>query len=142
MSSNSPGIVYDNNLLPPIASVVAPPDTDAHPDPVDTFKTEYHPNAHREPVIEHFSVFGQVEANKMRPHVDDEAPWTPFRSRADFEFAEIVHQATLNHNQTDWLLKLVWRIVDGNTNFTLKTHADLSKAWDLATSQMTPVSVT
>jgi hypothetical protein len=136
MSSNGPGIVHDDNLLPPIASVVA------HPDPVDTFKTEYHPNAHREPVIEHFSVFGQAEANKMRPHVDDEAPWTPFRSRADFKFAEIVHQATLNHDQTDRLLKLVWRIVDGNTNFTLKTHADLSKAWDLATSQMTPVSVT
>ncbi|KAG1888189.1 hypothetical protein F4604DRAFT_1877352 [Suillus subluteus] len=100
--------------------------------------TEYHPNAHREPVIEHFSVFGQVEADKMRPHVDDEAPWTPFRSRADFEFAEIAHQATLNQDQTDWLLMLVWRIVDGNTNFTLKSHANLSKAWDLAASQMTP----
>ncbi|KAG1844860.1 hypothetical protein F4604DRAFT_1884369 [Suillus subluteus] len=74
----------------------------------------------------------------MRPHIDDEALWTPFKSHADFEFAEIAHQATLNKDQTDRLLKLLWRIVDGNTNFTLKSHADLLKAWDLAASQMTP----
>ncbi|KIK46619.1 hypothetical protein CY34DRAFT_21850 [Suillus luteus UH-Slu-Lm8-n1] len=114
-----------------IPSIIAPPD-------LNTFKTEFHPNAHCEPVIECFSAFGCVETDNMRPHIDDEAPWTPFKSRADFEFAEIVHQATLDKDQTDRLLKLLWRIVDGNTNFTLKSHADLSKAWDLAASQMTP----
>ncbi|KAG2096721.1 uncharacterized protein F5147DRAFT_747547 [Suillus discolor] len=115
---------------------IVPPDT-THFD-LNTFKTEYHPNACHEPVIEHFSAFRHVEANNVRPHVDDEALWTPFKSRADFEFAEIAHQATLNKDQTDRLLKLVWRIVNGNTNFTLRSHTELLRAWDLAASQMTP----
>lgn len=127
-------IIAHEDLLMSIPSIIAPPD-------LNTFKTEFHPNAHCEPVIECFSAFGCVETDNMRPHIDDEAPWTPFKSRADFEFAEIVHQATLDKDQTDRLLKLLWRIVDGNTNFTLKSHADLWKAWDLAASQMTPVSV-
>jgi hypothetical protein len=117
-----------------IPSIIAPPD-------LDTFKIEFHPNAHCEPVIEHFSAFGCIEADNMRPCIDDEAPWTLFKSHADFEFAEIAHQATLNKDQTDCMLKLLWRIVDSNTNFTLKSHADLLKAWDLVASQMTPVSI-
>jgi hypothetical protein len=108
----------------------------------DTFKTEYHPNSGRAPCIETFSAFGHpLEADSdtsSLPIVDNE-PWQPFMCRADFEFAELAHQAALNKDQTNKMLQLIWQIVEGHTKFTFRSHAEVSKAWDRAATQMTPV---
>ncbi|KAG2741161.1 hypothetical protein P692DRAFT_201727134 [Suillus brevipes Sb2] len=107
----------------------------------DTFKTEYHPNSGRAPCIETFSAFGHpLEADSdtsSLPIVDNE-PWQPFMCRADFEFAELAHQAALNKDQTNKMLQLIWQIVEGHTKFTFRSHAEVSKAWDRAATQMTP----
>ncbi|KAG2129743.1 hypothetical protein DEU56DRAFT_872433 [Suillus clintonianus] len=103
---------------------------------LDTFKTEYHPHSGRATSVETFSTFGHKEPSQLP--VIDEQPWQPFACRADFEFAELAHGAALNKNQTDELLRLIWRIADGQTNFTFKSHGDVSKAWDRAAAQMTP----
>ncbi|KAG1819402.1 hypothetical protein DFJ58DRAFT_720208 [Suillus subalutaceus] len=71
------------------------------------------------------------------PVIDDE-PWQPFSCRADFEFAELAHRAALSKDQTNELLKFIWRVADGRTNFTFKTHNDVSAAWTRASSQLTP----
>ncbi|KAG1793018.1 hypothetical protein EV424DRAFT_1548534 [Suillus variegatus] len=89
----------------------------------DTFKTEYHPNSGRAPAIETFSAFGHsIEAEAI----------------ADFEFAELAHQAALNKDQTDKMLVLIWQIAEGHAKFTFKSHAEVLKAWDRAATQMTP----
>jgi len=103
---------------------------------LDTFKTEYHPNSGRAPSIESFSVYGRKE---VPTPILDEEPWQPFSCRADFEFADLAHKAALNKDQTDELLQLIWKIAGGHTGFSFKSHGDVSKAWDRAATQMTPV---
>ncbi|KAG1901609.1 uncharacterized protein F5891DRAFT_1187480 [Suillus fuscotomentosus] len=113
--------------------------TAAVPITCDTFKTKYHPNSRRAPAIETFSAFGhsiEAEARSL-PIVDDE-PWQPFMCHADFEFAELAHQAALNKDQTDKMLALIWQITEGHAKFTFKSHAEVSKAWDRAATQMMP----
>ncbi|KAG1776116.1 hypothetical protein EV702DRAFT_1180116 [Suillus placidus] len=103
---------------------------------LDTFKTEYHPNSGRATSIETFSTFGRKQDQRL-PIVDEE-PWQPFSCCADFEFAELAHNAALNKDHTDELLRLIWRIADGQAKLTFKSHHDVSSAWDRAAGQMTP----
>ncbi|KAG1769124.1 hypothetical protein EV702DRAFT_1181845 [Suillus placidus] len=103
---------------------------------LDTFKTEYHPNSGRATSIETFSTFGRKQDQRL-PIVDEE-PWQPFSCPADFEFAELAHNAALNKDHTDELLRLIWRIADGQAKLTFKSHRDVSSAWDRAAGQMTP----
>ncbi|KAG1899028.1 uncharacterized protein F5891DRAFT_1190206 [Suillus fuscotomentosus] len=104
----------------------------------DTFKTEYHPNSGRAPAIETFSTFGHpVEAEASSTPIVDNTPWQPFTCRADFEFAELAHQAALNKDQTDKMLQLIWQIAEGQAKFTFRSHTEVSKAWDRAATQMT-----
>ncbi|KAG1818973.1 uncharacterized protein BJ212DRAFT_1479097 [Suillus subaureus] len=107
----------------------------AHPN-LDAFKTEYHPHSGRATSVESFSTFGHKE-HQLPPIVDNK-PWQPFACRADFEFTELAHQAALNKSQTDELLRLIWRIADGQVKFMFKSHGNVSKAWDRAASQMSP----
>ncbi|KAG1897930.1 uncharacterized protein F5891DRAFT_1129641 [Suillus fuscotomentosus] len=87
---------------------------------LDTFKTEYHPKSGHATSIKTFPMFG-CKQDQQLPIVEEE-PWQPFSCRADFEFAELVHNAALNKDHTDALLQLIWRIVDGQANITFKSH--------------------
>ncbi|KAG1859234.1 hypothetical protein F4604DRAFT_1589105 [Suillus subluteus] len=105
----------------------------------DTFKTKYHPNSGYAPTIETFLTFGQsIKAEASSPPIVDNKPWEPFTCRADFEFVELAHQAALNKDQTDKMLQLIWQIAEGHAKFTFRSHAEVSKAWDRAATQMTP----
>ncbi|KAG1841300.1 hypothetical protein DFJ58DRAFT_718174 [Suillus subalutaceus] len=106
------------------------------PSGLDTFKTEYHPKSGRATTIETFSTFGRKQ-DQWLPIIDEE-PWQPFSCHADFEFAELAHNAALNKDHTDELLQLIWRIAEGHAKLTFKSHRDVSSAWDRAASQMTP----
>ncbi|KAG1834628.1 hypothetical protein DFJ58DRAFT_670597 [Suillus subalutaceus] len=106
------------------------------PSGLDTFKTEYHPKSGCATTIETFSTFGRKQ-DQWLPIIDEE-PWQLFSCRADFEFAELAHNAALNKDHTDELLRLIWRIAEGHVKFTFKSHRDVSSAWDRAASQMTP----
>ncbi|KAG1766129.1 hypothetical protein EV702DRAFT_1204297 [Suillus placidus] len=103
---------------------------------LDTFKTEYHPKSGCATTIETFSTFGRKQ-DQWLPIIDEE-PWQPFSCHADFEFAELAHNAALNKDHTDDLLRLIWRITEGHAKLTFKSHRDVSSAWDRAASQMTP----
>ena len=107
---------------------------------LDTFKTEYHPHSNRPTAVESFSAYGRStsESDAQSPIIDAD-PWHPFTCREDFEFAELAHKAALNKDQTNDLLKLIWRIAEGRTKFTFRSHADITTAWARASSQMTPV---
>lgn len=105
---------------------------------LDTFKTEYHPHSSRPTTIERFSVYGHRSETQWSPIIDGD-PWHPFTCREDFEFAELAHKAALNKDHTNELLNLIWRIAEGHTKFTFKSHAEVTTAWARASSQMTPV---
>ncbi|KAG1897470.1 uncharacterized protein F5891DRAFT_1191931 [Suillus fuscotomentosus] len=103
---------------------------------LDTFKTEFHPHSGCTETVESFSVY-RTRPETTRSVIDDE-PWQPFSCRADFEFAKLTHNAALSKDQTNDLLKLIWRVAGGHTKFTFKTHNDVTAAWTRASCQMTP----
>ena len=59
-------------------------------------------------------------------------PWTPFRTHAEFNFAEVALNAALNKRQVDTLLKLFHHCVGGEDILNLKDHAELTHMWELA----------
>lgn len=71
----------------------------------------------------------------------DEEPWLPFCSREDFEFAEIVHDAAMNRQQIDNLIKFVHRCQQDPGKFTLENFHDLKKSWENSSALLTDVSV-
>jgi len=70
----------------------------------------------------------------------DEEPWLPFRSREDFEFAEIVHDAAMNQSQIDNLIKFIHHCQENPGTFTLESCRDLKKSWEDASALLTNVS--
>ncbi|KAG1832600.1 hypothetical protein F4604DRAFT_1886959 [Suillus subluteus] len=99
-------------------------------------QAQYHPHSGHATSIETFSAFGRKQ--DQQPPIVDEEPWQPFSCHADFEFAELAHNAALNKDHTDELLRLIWRIADGQAKLTFKSHRDVSSAWDRVAGQMTP----
>jgi hypothetical protein len=102
------------------------------------FKTEYHPCSGHLTLFQPFDKFCVSSEVQHAPIIDKE-PWCPFRSRGDFEFSEIAIEAALNKSRVNALLSLIMRISEGNAQITLKNEAELSKAWDNAAVELTPV---
>ncbi|KAG1728188.1 uncharacterized protein EDB91DRAFT_1239436 [Suillus paluster] len=100
------------------------------------FKTEFHPRSGRETLYQRFEEFSVTPETQVPPV--DEVPWRPFQSRGDFKFSEIVLDAALNKGQVDRLLSLIARIVQGDTQVTLKNEADLCTALDNAAAELMP----
>ena len=102
----------------------------------DTFKTEFHPSTGWLPVTDRFSAFS---CTTTTPQLHDEAPWHPFLSEIDFEFAEVVHQAVLSKEQMETLLKIIWKVASSDAKFSFKMYTNISAAWTNAAVLLTPV---
>ncbi len=83
---------------------------------LDDFRVEYHPNSGRGTKVYRFHEF--IRGHDAPPPPVNKRPWWPFRSRAEFEFSEIVLKAALNKEQVDGLLALFHRILRGEDSFT------------------------
>lgn len=101
-------------------------------------RTQYHPHSHRAPKIQTFGEYMEDSPPLVTP---EEEPWKPFRSRLDFEVAEVVLEAALNRSQTDRLIKLIHRAAECNDYdpFTLKNAGNLNEMWDHASVLRTKV---
>ena len=100
---------------------------------LDAIKTEYHPHANKSPKVVKFEYYREYHSQRHRPTPRNPTkPWIPFRTRAEFEFAEIALDAALNKRQVDALLKLFRRCVGGEDTLGLKDHAELTHMWELA----------
>jgi hypothetical protein len=100
---------------------------------LDTIRTEYHPNSKLPPKVAKFEDYREYHSQHRRPTPRNlTKPWSPFRTRAEFEFAEIALDAALNQRQVDALLKVFRRCLEGEDSLDLKDHNELQKMWDLA----------
>jgi hypothetical protein len=105
-------------------------------------KTDYHPGSGQPTMTESFNEYRHRcwQNSQKCSHLHNDEPWLPFRTRADFEFAELALDAALNKEQTDTLIKLFHRCINGQSSFTLENHAELSTIWEQAADKLTPVS--
>lgn len=140
---NSGGIPQLNDpllpdYLPPSPRASSPLDDTVLPT-LDDIKTEYHPSSGLPPRIVPFAEYDR--ARQPRPMPPEQRPWEPFRSRLDFEIAEIALEAALNRSQLDRLIKLIHRVAekDEDDPFTILTAGEMKTMWDLASGKRTSV---
>ncbi|KAG2090404.1 uncharacterized protein F5147DRAFT_748245 [Suillus discolor] len=82
---------------------------------VDDIRCEYHPSS----------------------GIPPEHPWAPFKSRLEFELAELALEACLNNEQTDQLIRLCNRCTSRQEKFTFRTHKDIHDRWETASHRLT-----
>ncbi|KAH7927024.1 hypothetical protein BV22DRAFT_1153995 [Leucogyrophana mollusca] len=121
-----------------IMSPSLPPD-DTNPSrlEVDDIKTEFHPHAEIPAKIDHFVDFRRERAQKHATPPDRE-PWKPFRTRIDFEVAELAHEVAMSKDQTNRLIGILRRCARGDERFTIKNHTDIRETWGAASHSLTP----
>ena len=100
---------------------------------VDDIKVEHHEASGLGVHVYPFEEFNP-RASDINPDPSDK-PWVPFTSRADFEFAELAHEAHLNKGQVTRLLTLIKKISSRQDTFTFHTTDDVDTAWEKAKLQ-------
>ena len=136
---------------PPLSTISSPelnssPETVSAPiseaDPqLDDICTEYHPNSGWQSVTTPFDQYGCEQPTNADPPLN-EKPWMPFQTRLDFEIAELILDSALNKEQTNRLISLLNRCAGPAETFTVRSHSELVKYWDLASNKCVKVSST
>ncbi|KAI6143304.1 hypothetical protein BKA82DRAFT_4331247 [Pisolithus tinctorius] len=62
-------------------------------------------------------------------------PWYPFRTCLDFDLSEFIHEATLNREQANRIMKLLKHF--RTEDCTLNSYNDLESSWQAASHRMT-----
>ncbi|KAH9985222.1 hypothetical protein BJV74DRAFT_878709 [Russula compacta] len=99
-------------------------------------KLEYHPRSGRETRTFKATDYHCYEFDR-NVIVRDDHPWRPFRTRADFEAAELALKTSMNKEETETLFNLLNRTASSRDVFTLDTYKDATDMWDLASSKRT-----
>jgi hypothetical protein len=131
-------VSFEHNILAHFIYLTGAISEDVPQHRQDDIKTEYHPHSQRPPETVHFEDYNARK--HARYELNDEEPWRPFRSRIDFEFAEITLKAALDKDLTDSLIRLVHRSINETGSFTLKNHADMQDMWNKSAAKLTAVS--
>jgi len=93
---------------------------------------------HSQTTISHFHDYGHNNLRQELPPPDAE-PWKPFRTRLDFEVAELALSAALNKDQINTLISLLHRYGRDQENFTLSNHDEVCNMWESASDLRTKV---
>jgi hypothetical protein len=107
----------------------------------DYIRVEYHPNSKKAPITlspEEFKSSSRGNTDKPVAPLDQH-PWRPFRTREDFELAELVHAAALNKDQVDTLVKLIKRCERNPGSLTFEGVQDVERSWEDTSKLLTPV---
>ncbi|KAI5987075.1 hypothetical protein EDD15DRAFT_2372818 [Pisolithus albus] len=140
-----PGLQEDVNQFWAMPAEVDPPaDADNGTDSVDVdanniddILVEHHPSTARPSEKIPFVEFAQGhQPRAYKPDLSTD-PWYPFRSRLDFEFAELALEAALSKEQINRFLKLIKSARCGRDSFTLNEYADLRSTWRATSHRMT-----
>lgn len=87
-------------------------------------------------------MFEDFQRNLMAATPDplpNKKPWLPFKSRLEFEVAQIALEAVLNNDQTDQLIKICHQCAIWNDEFTFENPKDIHRKWDAASQRITGV---
>jgi hypothetical protein len=98
----------------------------------DDIKIVYHPHCGKPEEIFHLEDY-----NIPRPTTNiptEENPWRPFRTRTDFEIAELILATHMNKDQTTIFLKLLHEIAADPKCFTIANKKELDNTWEGARS--------
>jgi hypothetical protein len=106
---------------------IASPDAEAV---VDDIRTEFHPNSGRPTQTAHFADYGHRQESARHTFRPPKKPWRPFRTRLDFEVAELILETAMNAKQTTTLISLLQRCAMGIEKFTIHSHDDLQQTWE------------
>ena len=104
-------------------------------------RVEYHPNSgrdHKTLTLEEFQC-----AHSAVPHTRpaDAEPWLPFKTREDFEFAEIAQETGMSKKQIDALIHLFRKCIDiGKESFTFSNYNDMHRTLMLASERLPKVA--
>lgn len=107
---------------------------------LDAIKIVYHPSSGRLSRTVNFEDYREQEENLCSSAYDIPEPWQPFRTRTDFEFAELVHEAFLTESQIEKLISLIHSVANNEEKFTIGNHRDLKETWKKASDLLTPVT--
>lgn len=110
----------------------------------DSFRVEYHPHSGKQPEMYKFHEFDRHHDAKdsFTPPPMDEQPWRPaFRSRLEFEFAEVALEAALNRTHINKLISIMKDVRTGKGDFSFDSYEDLDKRWQNAYKKLTPVGI-
>lgn len=116
--------------------------TDSAPVPeatIDDIQTEYHPHSGRKSHIEHFDDYGRKEESTRNDFIPPKKPWRPFRTRLDFEVADLIMETAMNAKQIVTLISLLQRCALSVEKFTIHSHNDLQKTWDQSSTKSVAV---
>lgn len=116
-------------------------DVDFEPQ-IDDIKVEFHPKAGHPPKFFRFNDYLGPRHTPKNATVPNQEPWEPFRSRLDFEIAELMLESHLNTEQSMALLSLFRKVIASPDDFTLSSTRDLERIWtDARKSRATGVSI-
>ncbi|KAG2092954.1 uncharacterized protein F5147DRAFT_747983 [Suillus discolor] len=91
---------------------------------LDDIKVKYHPHSELPSTVHHFSDFScSCSSEDQVPR--NNSPWEPFRTRLDFEVAEIALEAAMTEEQTNQLLDLIHRSASGKDIFMLQSYDEV-----------------
>ncbi|KAG1864363.1 hypothetical protein F4604DRAFT_1893404 [Suillus subluteus] len=104
---------------------------------VDDIKCEYHPSSRIAPEVHAFNEFKRRPTPLASSAPPNKRPWALFKSRLEFEIAELALEACLNNDQTDRLIKFCNRCASQQEKFTFQNHKDIHKRWDAISHRTT-----
>lgn len=110
----------------------------------DDIKTEYHPHSQKLPTVQRFDKY---QRRPTAPPVEESTrndslpPWSPFRSRLDFEVASLVLDAALKKEHVETLISLLKRCSRDPQQFTIQNAADIDDIWNLAAHKAPEVGI-
>ncbi|KAG2110154.1 hypothetical protein BD769DRAFT_1630365 [Suillus cothurnatus] len=103
----------------------------------DDIKVEHHLNSGIKAKVYAFEDFQRNPMAATSDPPPNKKPWLPFKSRLEFEVAQIALEAALNNDQTDQLIKICRQCAIGNDKFTFENHKDIHRKWDAASQRFT-----
>lgn len=104
---------------------------------VDHISIEFHTSSGKEPKnipMEKYAPYDYTKNPGAYPARLEEEPWGPFRTRLDFEIAELALTTHMNKKQITRLLSLFKRCIEDPGDFTISNATELESTWDLARS--------
>jgi len=73
----------------------------------------------------------KTQQKLKKPQSDDTRNlWRPFKTRSEFEFAEVAINASLTKKQVDALIQLMQRCIRGEDSFNIRDYDHLRKIWN------------